>query len=1157
MLYWTGKETKPERTTSQQKNAKLDVESDVEEIPETVFEQEQVDPIELHFNIEGTNGGTNDKDGSNGGMNGKQSEYPFNIYDLLKKQQDKDKEAVLSEDVLKYRSGFTPNEHTDVSSNSVGSESGEVNKESKHDKKYDLDPATNFFNETSILKEDVETFTCRGHFSKSEIPRGSIIQVMEDLIKIGQVMGYKMEGCSRNIEEIIQLRGENENVDVNDIKLCWGNCLFEFVCGPLVGNSGGILCVWDPRVFRKLNATISDYFIAIQGLWVFSDKRLMIIALYAAQEVSEKRMLWEYLNYVIDNWNGEVIIMEDFNKVRSREERYGTTFNKWGADVFNSFIYLGGLLDVPLEGCSFTWVHKSASKMSKLDRCLISDDLIEASPNICAISLDQYLSNHRPILLRFDSFVEEVWKEQGYSDVNAFDAFMMKLRTFKAKIRIWIKDGKEKSSIEKTKLKGMLTDLDLVIDKREANSDILNKRLHILKDIQLTEKLNTLEVAQKSKIKWAIEDQRDELESSISKEEFKNVVWDCGLDKSPGPDGFTFGFFVDIGTCWRVLYLMRSSHSSTWLDIIQDFQQLKSKGMNLFSFFKKRIGNGEKSSFWEEVSKGGDTLKSMFPRFYALELSKNISVANKLAQVDMVGSFRRPPRGGVELQQYTCFRSILEDVILLNSQDRWLWSLTCSGGFSVASVRRFIDDYMLPDVSFKTKWLKVVPIKINIHAWKVKLDGLPTRFNLSRRGIDINSINCTCCAIAVESTSRLFFTCFMVRELHRKIAIWWDIKLIEVDSFEGWTVWMSDILLHGFCKEILASNLEPTGLAQLATKAALGEMRRFEDGKDYLLGLLLSYEMEEYRVVVGLVLSYEMEGYRVMVGWLEGLARKPKLYAILAKKFMETDVFIFATVVTLQSLDVDIKLCIHAIGRWPPPPQSPYHRHHHSKPPSSPSKRRVRVELGLVDEQKNQRSGLEPRTKLEPIRTEPELVLEFEIFAINPVPTEFTIHGLWPEPNGAPSTEIFDAQELATLATELCKYWPNLESKQQQIAFNIDFWKKEWFKHGQYSGLGVREYFEKSLELHKDAGRALRAKLAAEKITPNIYNPYKLVDVQAAVNKSNGGFSGTIICVQRQGSGNKQQIQEIRFSYTNNFQKQNSSPSRCVPEILFPAPESR
>ena len=32
------------------------------------------------------------------------------------------------------------------------------------------------------------------------------------------------------------------------------------------------------------------------------------------------------------------------------------------------------------------------------------------------------------------------------------------------------------------------------------------------------------------------------LESSFSKEEIKRAVWDCGVDRAPGPDGFTFEF---------------------------------------------------------------------------------------------------------------------------------------------------------------------------------------------------------------------------------------------------------------------------------------------------------------------------------------------------------------------------------------------------------------------------------------------------------------------------------------------------------------------------------------------------------------------------------------------------------------------------------------
>ncbi|GJV30176.1 hypothetical protein Tco_1386624 [Tanacetum coccineum] len=93
------------------------------------------------------------------------------------------------------------------------------------------------------------------------------------------------------------------------------------------------------------------------------------------------------------------------------------------------------------------------------------------------------------------------------------------------------------------------------------------------------------------------------------------------------------------------------------------------------------------------------------------------------------------PRGGVELEQFTDMINSLADLQLPNMQDRWFWSLSGSGDFSVASVRKIFDDHLLPEVSSKFSWRKMVPIKVNILAWNVKLDVLPTRFNLSKRGI--------------------------------------------------------------------------------------------------------------------------------------------------------------------------------------------------------------------------------------------------------------------------------------------------------------------------------------------------------------------------------------------------------------------------------------
>nr|GEW41213.1 RNA-directed DNA polymerase, eukaryota [Tanacetum cinerariifolium] len=150
-----------------------------------------------------------------------------------------------------------------------------------------------------------------------------------------------------------------------------------------------------------------------QGDWIPNAKRYLIISVYAPQEFSKKRMLWSYLNHVIDSWSGETILMGDFNEVRSKEERFGTILNNHNASVFNSFISSGGLVEVPLVRCAFMWCHKSGNKMSKLDRFLISKDLMGSCPNITSITLDWYLSDHRPILLRENLDLERnVTKEE-------------------------------------------------------------------------------------------------------------------------------------------------------------------------------------------------------------------------------------------------------------------------------------------------------------------------------------------------------------------------------------------------------------------------------------------------------------------------------------------------------------------------------------------------------------------------------------------------------------------------------------------------------------------------------------------------------------------------------------------------------------------------
>ncbi|GJV37172.1 RNA-directed DNA polymerase, eukaryota [Tanacetum coccineum] len=1102
-----------------------------------------------------------------------------------------------------------------------------------------------------------------------------------------------------------------ENIDLFSIKRCWGNLAFDYAHSASVGNSGGILCVWDPKSFSKLNATISDYFVMVRGDWIPNGTKLLIISIYAPQDLSEKKMLWDYLSHVIAQWAGEVVVMGDFNEVRKKDERFGSVFNVHGANAFNLFISNAGLEEVPLGGCSYTWCHKSASKMSKLDRFLISESLMNSCPNISAITLERFLSDHRPILMReshydygpvpfrffhywfeikgFDKFVEDSWKEAVVVEPNAMTKLMKKLKHLKEKIRLWNKGNTMSSINRKRTLKSDLADLDLIIDKGCGDVEIVNKRANVVRSLQELENLQSLEAAQKSKIKWAIEgdenskyyhgilnkkrsqlairgilvdgnwidsphlvkreflshfknrfdhpqdsrlqldlnfpntlqpDQIIDLECDVSKDEIKRAVWDCGTDKSPGPDGFTFGFYrrywnilesdvvdavtsffhhgqfpkgsnssfialipktrdanmvkdfrpisligsmykiiakilanrlvlvlgdlvnevqsafiadrqildgpfilneivqwcqskkkqslvfkvdfekafdsvrwdylddilrrfgfgekwcswiqsclrssrgsvivngspteefqfhkglkqgdplspflfilvmetlhisfqriVDAGmfkgimlspslqlshlfyaddvifmgqwnesnldtivqvlecfhrasglrlnmsksklmgiyvdadkvaqaarkigcvtlktpftylgskvgghmsriqswnetieamasrlSKWKMktlsiggrLTLLKSvlgsmpiyhmsifkvpmkilqrmesirshffngsdplakkptwvkwtnvlaskekgglgisslyalnralmfkwvwrflsqnsslwanviksihgdhgkigkqvkvSYPSIWLDIVKEVDLLKKRGLNLLSFVNKKVGNGSDTLFWEETWHGDVAFKFLFPRAYALESCKNIDVASKLSQNSLAFTFRREPRGGVEQDQFDSLKAMVEGTSLVNIRDRWIWSLQSSGDFTVASIRKLIDEFTLSEVSSSTRWIKAVPIKVNVLAWKIKLDNLPTRLNISRRGMDIDSILCPTCGKAVESTRHIFFTCQIARDILHLITSWWNIPYMEVSSYEEWLVWILSLRL--------------------------------------------------------------------------------------------------------------------------------------------------------------------------------------------------------------------------------------------------------------------------------------------------------------------------------------------------------------------------
>nr|GFC11609.1 RNA-directed DNA polymerase, eukaryota [Tanacetum cinerariifolium] len=132
---------------------------------------------------------------------------------------------------------------------------------------------------------------------------------------------------------------------------------------------------------------------------------------------------------------------------------------------------------------------------------------------------------------------------------------------------------------------------------------------------------------------------------------------------------------------------------------------------------KIRVGNGMRTSFWNDFWIGDTQLKYLFPRLYALESIKESSVADKL-QAHIASLFRRAVRGWVETQQLNHLLDLLGSVILSNMEDRWVWDLNGDAVFRVKDARNLLDETFLPKDDVPTRWIKCVPIKVNIFAWK-------------------------------------------------------------------------------------------------------------------------------------------------------------------------------------------------------------------------------------------------------------------------------------------------------------------------------------------------------------------------------------------------------------------------------------------------------
>nr|GEZ47374.1 RNA-directed DNA polymerase, eukaryota [Tanacetum cinerariifolium] len=649
---------------------------------------------------------------------------------------------------------------------------------------------------------------------------GSMLEVLDSMIKVGQAMGFFMDGCLKDMEIMIGSQGARE---------------------------GGILCLWDPLMFRKDHHIISDNFVVLYGTWVPNNAKLLIVSVYAPQSAADKHLLWSYIMGLLSRWKGEVLVTGDFNEVYFESER--STWNSFVLEDSNGMS--GRLIDIQdkLSNIDHTLDQGGASDEILLSRMELMKKMHDIKSTVAreqiqkakiqwAVEGDENskffhgVANRKRVQLSVKGvMIDGEWVDEpdrmasvlvngsptsefqfhcglkqgdplaSYLFILVMESLHLSIsRAVEAGIFFGIKidptisishlfyaddaifigqwsDSNLRSIIHMLHYFSLASGLKINLQKSNllgvgVNDSLVNeaagsigcsvmkapfKYLGVMVGSSMSKisawdemvgkiksrlskwKVNTLSIGGRLMLLKAVLGYTPIYPMSLYKV-LKSVLHEMESSRR----SFLMVLKVSIGrfrglsgrkcSLLRNLEPRSSSHCSNWLSILWEVSALKLQGIDFLSHCKRRVGSGMQTRFWEDLWLGETPFRELFLRLYALKNNKDCFVVVKMqGEIDM--SFRRQVRGGVESQQLEIIKDLVRLKVLSNVDDRWAWDLNGDGDFCVKDARDLVDEVLLPKENVATRCIKTIPIKVNVFAWKLRLDRLPTRSNRFKRGV--------------------------------------------------------------------------------------------------------------------------------------------------------------------------------------------------------------------------------------------------------------------------------------------------------------------------------------------------------------------------------------------------------------------------------------
>ena len=133
--------------------------------------------------------------------------------------------------------------------------------------------------------------------------------------------------------------------------------------------------MWNKRALEKMEAMFGTFSISVKWQGLVDGFIWACSGFYGPNDNNERGHMWDELVSIQQYWRILWCCFRDFNIVQFPSERLGATRITPAMEGFFEFIEDLNLVDLPLEGGSYTWSRgTNQPSMSRIDRALITHD---------------------------------------------------------------------------------------------------------------------------------------------------------------------------------------------------------------------------------------------------------------------------------------------------------------------------------------------------------------------------------------------------------------------------------------------------------------------------------------------------------------------------------------------------------------------------------------------------------------------------------------------------------------------------------------------------------------------------------------------------------------------------------------------------------------